>query len=133
LSEYSDIDLSEFFHNGKINFVNKPINFKTVHELSNWVSLLLEFPSIQAELSEGKVSDGNMVLHSLFFTKKNQGQTKESISKTIAKLEARLKVLIIENEEFQSVKGVKGELQVKSISENLEIKRGGRDRLGVVE
>jgi len=51
-------------------------------------------------------------------------------SKTISELEARLKVLIIENEEFQSVKG---ELQVKSISENLEIKRGGRDRLGVVE
>jgi len=61
------------------------------------------------ELANGTVSDGNMVLYlSLLynaFKEKYQGQTKESILKRIAELEARLKVLVGENEELKSRKG----------------------------
>jgi len=61
------------------------------------------------ELASGSVSDSNMVLYlSLLynaFKEKYHGQTKESILKRIAELEARLKGLIIENEELKSKKG----------------------------
>jgi len=54
------------------------------------------------------------------YKEKNQGQTKESIMKQITDLEARLKELIIENEELKSVKGTV-EIKVKDLTEKLQV------------
>jgi len=145
LSGYGDIDLkdgfkSESFHNGKAflglisEYDKNALNYSSytvADKLNNCTEALKLGESVigipgdlidPAELSEGKVSDGNMVLYlSLLYNaykEKNQGQTKESIMKQITDLEARLKELIIENEELKSVKGTV-ELKVRDLTEKL--------------
>jgi len=147
LKGYSDIDLkdgfkSESFHNGKallglIAEYDKDAvtysKYPAAEKLSNCNEALKLGESVigipgdlieAAELAEGKVSDGNMVLYlSLVYNaykEKYQGQTKETILKRIADLEARLKVLLIENEELKSMKG-NVELTLRDLSGKLVV------------
>uniref|UniRef100_A0A6B2L1E5 Calponin-homology (CH) domain-containing protein n=1 Tax=Arcella intermedia TaxID=1963864 RepID=A0A6B2L1E5_9EUKA len=147
LGGYKDIDLkdgfkSEAFHNGKallglIAEYDKSAldysKYKASEKLQNCTEALKLGESVvgvpgdlieAAELAEGKVSDSNMVLYlSLLYNaykEKYQGQTKDSILKRIAELEAKLKALIIENEELKSIR-VNVESTVKELGSKIEV------------
>jgi len=146
LAGYSDIKIadgfkSESFHNGKVllaliteydknsNAYSKYNPEDKVHNCVSALQLGESFVGIPGdiidpnELADGSISDSNMVLYlSLMYNaykEKYQGQTKESILKRIEELEARLKALIIENEDLKSKKG-DVELSLKDLSKKLD-------------
>jgi hypothetical protein len=145
LAGYSDIKIadgfkSESFHNGKVLLAliteydknSNAYSKYTDDKVQNCVSALQlgeSFVGIPGdiidpnELADGSISDSNMVLYlSLMYNaykEKYQGQTKETILKRIEELEARLKALIIENEELKSKKG-DVELSLKDLSKKLD-------------
>jgi len=145
LAGYNDIKIaegfkSESFHNGKVLLALITEYDKNSHAYSkynpddkvqNCVNALQLGESVvgipgdliePTELADGSISDNNMVLYlSLMYNaykEKYQGQTKETILKRIEELEARLKALIVENEELKGRKG-DVELSLKDLSKKL--------------
>jgi hypothetical protein len=131
---------SDSFHNGKIllaliNEYDKSSNAYSKYsdnKVQNCTAALQLGESVVGvpgdlmdpeELASGTVSDSNMVLYlSLLynaFKEKYQGQTKESMLKKIAELEARLKALVGENEDLKSRKG-DVEFHLKDLSKKLD-------------
>jgi len=146
IAGYGDIKISEgfkseAFHNGKVLLAliteydknsNAYSKYNPEDKVHNCVLALQLGESVVGipgdiidpnELADGSISDNNMVLYlSLMYNaykEKYQGQTKESILKRIEELEARLKVLIVENEDLKSRKG-DVELSLKDLSKKLD-------------